>query len=155
MLFSITWYAYDSFAIASGLKRAIPNPFEGLPNTCASTLGIGTAMFVAADGAMTRLLGIGGRSLSNAMVCVASLATIPVGHAVSAAAQVAILCATLATATAARSRGSEPTLVLRLALAFLRYRGGQTGSDPLEQAESRPLRRRTREHQIVPASARA
>ena len=71
-------------------------------------------MFVAADGAMTRLLGIGGRSLSNAMVCVASLATIPVGHAVSAAAQVAILCATLATATAARSRGSEPTLVLRL-----------------------------------------
>src|SRR6266852_3710898 len=34
-------------------------------------------------------------------------------------------------------------------------RGGQAGSHPLEQAESRLPTRLTREHQVVPASARA
>lgn len=35
------------------------------------------------------------------------------------------------------------------------YRGGQAGSDPLEQAKSRLAMRLTREHQVVPASVRA
>ena len=39
--------------------------------------------------------------------------------------------------------------------AISSYRGGQTGFDRLGQAESRLPMRLTREHQIVPASARA
>ena len=84
--------------VAAGLKGAIPHPFDGLPTAFACSLAIGTALFVAADGAMTRLLGIGHKNLGNATVVVASLATISVGRAASAAAQVAILCAILAIA---------------------------------------------------------
>jgi low temperature requirement protein LtrA len=137
--------------IASGLKNAIPHPFEGLPNAFASTLGIATAMFVAADSAMTRLLGISGKSLSNATVCIASLATIPVGHAVSAAAQVAILCATLATATAARSRGREPTLFLRLHACVSAV---QRRSDRFESAGTSRIRPADAPDEGTSASAR-
>jgi low temperature requirement protein LtrA len=90
--------------VASGVKSAIPRPFEGLPTAFASTLAVGTAMFVAADGVMTRLLGIGRKGRRKATAVVASLATMPVGQAVSAAAQIATLCAILAIATAAGER---------------------------------------------------
>jgi low temperature requirement protein LtrA len=93
--------------VASGLKGAIPRPFDGLPTASAIALATGTAMFVAADGAMTRLLGIGGRGLCNATVMGAALATIPVGQAVSAAAQVAILTTILAIAAAVAASSTK------------------------------------------------
>ena len=43
--------------IASALKTAIPRPFEALPTASAIALAVGTALFLAADDAMTRLLG--------------------------------------------------------------------------------------------------
>jgi hypothetical protein len=86
--------------VASGLKSAIPRPFGGLPTASATMLATGTAMFVAADDAMTRVLGISGKRRRNAAVGGASVATIPVGEAVSATAQIASLFAILAIATA-------------------------------------------------------
>jgi low temperature requirement protein LtrA len=87
--------------VASGLKSAIPRPFDGLPTASAIMLGTGTAMFVAADEAMTRLLRIRSESLRSAPVTVASIAAIPIGHILSGAAQIAILIAILAIAIAA------------------------------------------------------
>jgi low temperature requirement protein LtrA len=75
--------------VAAGLKKAIPDPLGDFGWESALILPVGTAMFVAADTADLRLLGIPferGRLLA----VVAVLATIPVGL-FSAAAQVAMI----------------------------------------------------------------
>jgi len=50
---------------------------------------------------------------------------------------------------------SRSSAHVSLFVDLLQYGGGQTGSDRLEQAESRLPLRHAREHQLVPASARA
>jgi hypothetical protein len=59
-------------------------------------------MFVAADEAILRVLGIA-HGPARGAATVAALATMPLGVAVSASAQVAALAAIVATAAAARS----------------------------------------------------
>ncbi|MGH3115661.1 MAG: low temperature requirement protein A, partial [Gaiellales bacterium] len=80
--------------VAAGLKKAIPDPLGGFEWETALVLPVGTAMFVAADTTMLRMLGIGfarGRVVAVAAV----LATIPVGP-LSAAAQVAAIALIMA-----------------------------------------------------------
>ena len=66
----------------------------------------GTALFVAADTAFLRLLAIA-HSPVRAVAAGAALATIPLGLAVAAAAQVAALAAIVALGAAARSGPSD------------------------------------------------
>jgi low temperature requirement protein LtrA len=89
--------------VAAGLKKAIPNPLEQLSSSSAVLLASGAAFFVAADAVMLRALGIA-RSRSGAAATAAALATVPLGRALSAAAQVAALTAILAATVVARER---------------------------------------------------
>jgi low temperature requirement protein LtrA len=82
--------------VASGLKKAIPDPFGGLDWETALVLPVGFAMFVAADTVMLRLLGVG-FSRARVVAVGAVLATIPVGL-LSATAQVAAISAIMAAA---------------------------------------------------------
>jgi low temperature requirement protein LtrA len=86
--------------VAAGLKKAIPAPLDPLEDAVALFLAVGTALFVAADTAFLRLLGIA-HSPVRAAAVVAALATIPLGLAVAAAVQVAALAAIVALAAAA------------------------------------------------------
>jgi low temperature requirement protein LtrA len=87
--------------VATGLKKAIPEPLEPLSTATAVALAAGAAFFVAADAAMLRLLGIAQRPL-RAAAAVAALATIPLGSEVAAVPQVAVLAAIVAAAAAIR-----------------------------------------------------
>jgi low temperature requirement protein LtrA len=90
--------------VAAGLKKAIPDPVDDLGWETALSLAGGTALFVAADTAMLRVLGVRyGRG--RVVTVVASLATLPIGL-VSAAAQVAALAAVVALATGRLPGGS-------------------------------------------------
>jgi hypothetical protein len=75
------------------LKKAIGHPVDPLEDLVAVELATGAALFVAAAGAILRVLRVDdGVAARGAMTAVA-LATIPLGLAVSAAAQVAALAA--------------------------------------------------------------
>lgn len=79
--------------LAAGLKKAIPDPFGDLTWETATTLALGSAMFVAADTVMLRLLGVA-HGLGRVLAVVGVVATIPIGL-VSASAQVAAIVAVL------------------------------------------------------------
>ena len=78
--------------LATGLKKAIPDPLDPLDDAAAVVLAAGTALFVAADTVFLRVLRIA-HGPARAVAAVAALATIPLGMTVSAAAQVAALAA--------------------------------------------------------------
>jgi low temperature requirement protein LtrA len=82
--------------VAAGLKKAIPEPLGDFEWETALVIPVGTAMFVAADTAMLRLLGVG-FARSRVVAVVAVLATIPAGL-LSAAAQVAAIALIMAAA---------------------------------------------------------
>ena len=82
--------------VAAGLKKAIPDPFADFGWETALVLPVGTAMYVAADTTMLRLLHIG-FSHRRVVAVVAVLATVPLGLA-SAAAQVAAIVLIMAAA---------------------------------------------------------
>jgi low temperature requirement protein LtrA len=89
--------------VATGLKKAIPEPLEPFGLATALALAAGTALFVAADAALLRAL----RAPSHPARLVAALATaatIPLGSEVAAAAQVAALATIVALALAAGRR---------------------------------------------------
>jgi low temperature requirement protein LtrA len=85
--------------VATGLKKAIPDPLDSLSDATAIALAGGAALFVAADAAMLRLLGIA-QSPMRIGAAAAVLITIPLGAGVSAAAEVAAVAAIIATALA-------------------------------------------------------
>ncbi len=86
--------------VAAGLKKAIPDPLDSLDELTPVALAAGTAMFVAADAGLLRVLRLE-QSASRVVAAVAILATIPLGAAVSAAVQVAAIAAIVAAALAA------------------------------------------------------
>jgi low temperature requirement protein LtrA len=94
--------------VATGLKKAIPEPLDSLSNAIAVALAAGTAIFVAADAAMLRLLRITQRPLP-AVASLAVLITIPLGIGISAAAQVAAIVA-IVTAALIADRASAGML---------------------------------------------
>ena len=81
--------------VATGSKEATGHPLDPLDDFTGIALAAGTALFVAADAAMLRLLRIA-RSPAQVAAAVAALATIPLGLMVSAAAQVAALAVIVA-----------------------------------------------------------
>jgi low temperature requirement protein LtrA len=83
--------------LAAGLKKAIPDPLEPLSDGTAAVLAVGTAMFLAANAWLLRLLHLphGGVLLVASVV---SLATIPLGAEASAWSQLAALTAVVAAA---------------------------------------------------------
>ena len=82
---------------AAGLKKAIPEPLDELRPATAVALAGGAALFVAADAAMLRRLGVR-QSPWRVAAALAVLATIPLGVGVAAAAQVAAAAAVIAVA---------------------------------------------------------
>jgi low temperature requirement protein LtrA len=94
--------------VATGLKEAIPEPLESLTDATAFALAAGAALFVAADAAMLRVLGIA-QTWLRAAASLAVLITIPLGAGVSAALQVAAIAAIIAAALAV-DRGSTGML---------------------------------------------
>src|SRR5829696_2776061 len=94
--------------VAAGLKKAIPDPLGDLGWETALALGAGASMFVAADTAMLRTLGVPyGRG--RVVAVVAALATLPLGLA-STAAQVAALAGIVALASGRpRADSATPT----------------------------------------------
>jgi low temperature requirement protein LtrA len=89
--------------VAAGLKKAIPEPLDSLEGATAIALAAGASLFVAADAAMLRRLHIA-KSPLRAAAAALILLTIPVGTAVSAAAQVAAIAAIIAVALVAERR---------------------------------------------------
>jgi low temperature requirement protein LtrA len=83
--------------LAAGLKKAIPEPLDPLSGGTAAVLAVGTAMFLAANAWLLRLLQLphGGALLVASVV---SLATIPLGAEASASSQLAALTAVVAAA---------------------------------------------------------
>ena len=86
--------------LATGLKKAIPEPLDPLEDATAVALAFGTALFLAGDFVLLRLLAIV-QSPLRAAAAVAVLATIPIGAAISAALQVAAIVAIVAASIAA------------------------------------------------------
>jgi low temperature requirement protein LtrA len=89
--------------LATGLKKAIPAPLEPLDELTAIALAAGTAMFVAADAVLLRVLGVA-QSAARALASVAVLATIPLGLALSAAVQIAAVAAIVTAGVAVAQR---------------------------------------------------
>jgi low temperature requirement protein LtrA len=87
--------------VATGLKKAIPEPLDPLSTATAVALAAGTAFFVAADAVMLRFLRVA-QSPMRAVGPFAVLATIPLGAGVSSALQVAALALIVAVAVAVR-----------------------------------------------------
>ena len=83
--------------LAAGLKKAIPDPLDPLAGGTAAVVAVGTAMFLAANALLLRLLGLpqGGVLL---VAGVLALVTIPLGVEVSAWSQIAALTAVVAAA---------------------------------------------------------
>jgi low temperature requirement protein LtrA len=86
--------------LATGLKKAIPDPLDPLEDGTAVILALGTALFLAGDFVLLRVLAVA-QSPLRAAAAVAVLATIPIGAAVSAALQVAVIAAIVAASIAA------------------------------------------------------
>ena len=100
--------------LAAGLKKAIGHPLDALAAFPAVELAVGTALFVGATAVLLRALGIAQRP-ARGVATVAAPATIPLGLAVSAMAQVAALAAIVTAALVAdhvsphaARRGREP-----------------------------------------------
>jgi low temperature requirement protein LtrA len=105
------WIALEGFGIAhyflllgivlaaAGIKKAIGHAYDPLETAQALVLGAGVALFLAADVAFRRVLGLG-RSLHRAVAALLALATIPLGTEVAAVAQLAALVVLLAVALA-------------------------------------------------------
>ena len=87
-------------AVAAGLKKAIGDPHGSLDELIAIELAAGAALFVACDVGFRRTLGLS-RSEIRLAAAAFMLATIPVGTAVSATAQVGALAAIAVLALAA------------------------------------------------------
>ena len=85
--------------VATGLKKAIPEPLEPVSTATAVALAAGTSFFVAADAAMLRLFRIA-QSPFRVLASVGVLATIPLGSGISPALQVAAITAIVAAALA-------------------------------------------------------
>jgi low temperature requirement protein LtrA len=81
--------------VATGLKKAIPDPFDSLSYGTALALAAGAALFVAADAALLRFLKIE-QSPLRAAAAAAVLVTIPLGTEVAAAVQVAAIATIIA-----------------------------------------------------------
>ncbi len=84
-------------AVAAGLKKAIAHPYDDLETWIALALAAGTALYIACDAGFRRTFGLPGNAIRVAAAVVA-LATIPLGTAVAASAQVAVLAAIVAVA---------------------------------------------------------
>ena len=105
------WIALEGFGVAhyflllgvvltaAGVKKAIGHAYDPLETAQALVLGGGVALFLAADVAFRRVLGLG-RSLHRAVAALLALATIPLGSEVAAVAQLAALVVILALALA-------------------------------------------------------
>ncbi|MGZ6672527.1 MAG: low temperature requirement protein A [Solirubrobacteraceae bacterium] len=105
------WIALEGFGVAhyflllgvvlaaAGIKKAIGHAYDPLETAQALVLGGGVALFLAADVAFRRVLGLG-RSLHRAVAALLALATIPLGSEVAAVAQLAALVVVLAAALA-------------------------------------------------------
>jgi low temperature requirement protein LtrA len=85
--------------VAVGLKKATGHAYDQLTYAEALTLGGGVALFLVADVAFRRILGLG-RAPHRAVAALAALATIPLGAEVAAVAQIGVLAAVLAVALA-------------------------------------------------------
>jgi low temperature requirement protein LtrA len=105
------WLALEGFGIAhyflllgivlaaAGIKKAIGHAYDPLTTAEALVLGGGVALFLAADVAFRRILGLG-RSPHRAVAALLALATIPLGSEVAAVAQLAALVVVLGAALA-------------------------------------------------------
>jgi low temperature requirement protein LtrA len=93
-------------AVAAGLKKAVGDPYGELDGWIAVGLAAGVTLFVACDAGFRRTLGIP-RDGARLVAAVLALATIPLGTAVGAAAQIAALAGLLA---AALARGQPSTM---------------------------------------------
>jgi low temperature requirement protein LtrA len=105
------WIALEGFGIAhgflllgvvltaAGIKKGIGHAYDPLDTAQALVLGGGVALFLAADVAFRRILGLG-RSPHRTVAALLALATIPLGTAVAAVAQLAALVVVLAAALA-------------------------------------------------------
>jgi low temperature requirement protein LtrA len=103
------WIALEGFGIAhyflllgvvltaGGIKKAIGHAYDPLATAEALVLGGGVALFLAADVAFRRILGLG-RSPHRALAAVLALATIPLGSEIAAVAQLAVLVVVLTAA---------------------------------------------------------
>jgi low temperature requirement protein LtrA len=89
--------------VATGLKKAIPDPFESLSYGTAIALAAGVALFVAADAALLRCLRIAQSPLRVAAAATV-LVTIPIGAEVSGAVQVGAAAAIVTVALVADRR---------------------------------------------------
>ena len=105
------WIALEGFGVAhyflllgvvlasAGIKKAIGHAYDPLETAQALVLGGGVALFLAADVAFRRVLGLG-RSVHRTVAALLALATIPLGSEVAAVAQLAALVALLGVALA-------------------------------------------------------
>ena len=95
-------------AAASSLQRAIGRPFAGLSTGHALALGGGVACFMAGNALFRRTLGIGSQRW-RVVAGLLALASVPIGHAASAVAQLGTIVAALVLCLAAEARvGCEP-----------------------------------------------
>jgi low temperature requirement protein LtrA len=93
-------------AAASSLQRAIGRPYAGLSTAHALALGGGVACFMAGNALFRRTLGIGSQRW-RLLAGVLALASVPIGHAASAVAQLGTLVAALLVSLAAEARLTE------------------------------------------------
>jgi low temperature requirement protein LtrA len=110
------WIALEGFGVAhyflllgvvlaaAGIKKAIGHAYDPVETAEALVLGGGVALFLAADVAFRRVLGLG-RSLHRTVAALLALATIPLGSEVAAVAQLAALVVVLAAALAGEDAG--------------------------------------------------
>jgi low temperature requirement protein LtrA len=110
------WIALEGFGVAhyflllgvvlaaAGIKKAIGHAYDPVETAEALVLGGGVALFLAADVAFRRVLGLG-RSLHRTVAALLALATIPLGSEVAAVAQLAALVVVLAAALAGEGTG--------------------------------------------------
>jgi low temperature requirement protein LtrA len=85
--------------VAVGLKKATGHAYDPLTYEQALALGGGVSVFLAADVAFRRILGLG-RAPHRAVAALAAVATVPLGAEVAAVAQIGGLAAVLAVALA-------------------------------------------------------
>ena len=165
------WIALEGFGVAhyflllgvvlaaAGIKKAIGHAYDPLETAQALVLGGGVALFLAADVAFRRVLGLG-RSLHRAVAALLALATIPLGSEVAAVAQLAALVVVLAAALAGEGTpldagwGDVPGLARRRITAggspWPRSRRGRFASERRAVTHGRPAGRTAGQHSATP-----
>jgi low temperature requirement protein LtrA len=98
---------FGVIAMAAALRHAIGHASQDLSTEQSLLLGCGAALFLAGDVMYRRTLGLG-RGPWRVGAALLALATIPLGHWLSAAAQLGALVALLAAAFAAEQAGERP-----------------------------------------------